>query len=140
MSATSSRAETADHLISHVRIWTVAKNYSMDPSMNSILSELANDMVHWVISESTFVKEFGRLVRHVYNSATELDSLRAIVTDFAACVAGDVSALEGWEALLEDVPRFMVDLIRRTSQHLTAKRFLFHPVVTGGPGLLFGTN
>ena len=102
--------------IGHAKIWTFATKYSINSLMDLACKKLAHELVQWTISVSTFVPEFGGLVRYVYNDCTTAESqLRQLVAQFAACVVEDVGGLEGWRLLLNEVPDFAVDLLSQVT-------------------------
>ncbi|KAL6409081.1 hypothetical protein AUP68_05450 [Ilyonectria robusta] len=101
-------------LIGHVRIWAFARRYAVGSLMDLTCANLVRELVYWVMSAQTFVPIFGELVRFVYGICTvEGDKLRLLVAQFAACVVGDISHLEGWHELLTEIPAFAVDLVHK---------------------------
>lgn len=100
--------------VGHVKIWALATRYSIDSLADLSCAKLAHDLAHWTISESAFITEFGGLVRYVYSDRTTAGcQLERLVAEFAACVVEDVCGLEGWSALLNEVPDFAADLIKQ---------------------------
>ena len=101
--------------VGHVKIWALATRYSIDSLADLSCAKLAYELAHWTISESAFITEFGGLVHCVYSDRTTAGcQLQRLVAEFAACVVEDVCGLEGWSALLNEVPDFAAAL-RRTS-------------------------
>ena len=101
-----------DSFVTHVKIWCFARNYSVSTLMDFAYGELATSLAEWVMFENTFLKEFGKLVRFVYNEAmVECSKLRELVAQFAACVMDDVWRLDGWLELLREVQDFVVDMV-----------------------------
>jgi hypothetical protein len=61
---------------------------------------------------SAFIPDFGGLLHYVYGNCTDRGCrLRRLLAEFAACVVEDVSGLERWLMLLEEVPAFAADLV-----------------------------
>ncbi|KAI1319110.1 hypothetical protein F5Y16DRAFT_391196 [Xylariaceae sp. FL0255] len=108
-----------EHLICHIQMWIIADKYAVDSLMGKASSELAIGLADWLISPSAFVPQFEKLVRYIYTNTVGQCQLREIVASFAACVIADVFALEGWKALLENTPGFMMDLIRHMTQRVS---------------------
>ncbi|KAI5465108.1 hypothetical protein BGZ63DRAFT_452205 [Mariannaea sp. PMI_226] len=95
------------------KIWAFARRYAIASLMDLSYENLVQDLVYWVMSAQTFMPIYGELIRFVYGSCkTEGDKLRLLMAHFAACVAEDVSHLEGWPELLNTVPAFAIDLVR----------------------------
>ncbi|KAF5126263.1 hypothetical protein E5D57_010959 [Metarhizium anisopliae] len=102
----------ANGFLGHARIWYFAYEHSITRLMDHACSQLASELVHWVISPSDFVADFGVLVRYVYIDCTaENPALQQLVARFAVCLVEDVLRLEGWAELLKQMPSFAVDLI-----------------------------
>ncbi|EXL41494.1 hypothetical protein FOCG_16298 [Fusarium oxysporum f. sp. radicis-lycopersici 26381] len=99
-------------LIGHVRLCNFAQEYAVSSLMDLACENLVWELVHWVMSERTFVPIFGGLIRFVYSSChIQGGKLRRILANFAACVLEDVCLLEGWHELITEVPSFAVDMV-----------------------------
>lgn len=99
-------------------MWAFANEYAVDSLMDKALSELALRLADWLISAFAFVPQFEKLIRYTYTITSGPCQLRDVVASFATCVSADVSALGGWEALLENTPDFTMDLVRQmTKRH-----------------------
>jgi hypothetical protein len=103
--------------VGHVEIFLLAERYSVTQLMDRALSQLGQELAQWTILPSTFVPDFARLIRYIYNSPVT-GCLRQIVAEFAACMVEDVSGLEGWQAMLQEVPEFTADLLRQLMNRL----------------------
>lgn len=102
---------TVSAFLGHCRVWYFAYTYDIPTLMEYACTQLARELAHCVIHDSVFVHDFKALVHYVHNECTARDSsLRLLIARFAVCVIKDVSALEGWEGLLTDVPAFRSDL------------------------------
>ena len=100
-----------ENIVDHAKIWALADKYAVHPLKDLSFSHLAHDLAQWTVPAPTFFSDFGSLVRFVYGIRTiGGHELRRLVVQFAAHIIKDVSALDGWQALLE-VPGFAVDLI-----------------------------
>ncbi|KAL8376499.1 hypothetical protein RB595_007542 [Gaeumannomyces hyphopodioides] len=105
--------------IGYIRIWAFADRFGIHPLMDRASLQLAHELARWTILPSAFVPDFGGLVRYVYgNQRTEGCQPRQLVAAFAACVVEDVSGLEGWPMLLEEIPAFAADLIVQMTQRI----------------------
>ena len=103
--------------IGHARIWVFARRFGIASLTDLAFTQLAHELTEWTIWPSAFVPRFGGLVRYVYGNCTTGESqLRQLVAHFAACVVEDVSGLEGWSALLKEVPHFAVDLVEQMTK------------------------
>ncbi|KAG5758538.1 hypothetical protein H9Q72_013327 [Fusarium xylarioides] len=100
-------------LIGHARIWAFARKYAITSLMDLAYENLLQNLVHWVMSTQTSVPIYGELIRFVYGSCMDGDKLRLLMAHFAACVVEDVSHLEGWPELLNDVPAFTIGLVHK---------------------------
>ncbi|RYO87918.1 hypothetical protein DL764_008797 [Monosporascus ibericus] len=126
-------------LLCHVRMWAFAEKYAIKQLADVASFRLAYELAHWTISATTFVPIFSKLVHHTYAICkTEAGGLRQLVASYAACVGEDIAVLEGWEALLQDVHGFTLDLV----QQMMARRSSGHGRVLEPPpsreGALFG--
>jgi len=100
--------------VGNVKIYGFAERFSIPSLMELACSHLVWELVHWTISPSAFILEFGALVRCVYDERTIRGcQLRQLVVQFAACVVEDVLGLAGWPQLLDEVPKFAADLINQ---------------------------
>ncbi|KAK3389613.1 hypothetical protein B0H63DRAFT_556738 [Podospora didyma] len=105
---------TSAMFVGNVKIWVFAERFSIPLLMDLAYSHFAKELAHWTISPSTFVPEFGALIRYVYDERTIRGyQLRELVIQFAACVVEDVLGLAGWLELLDEVPKFAADLIHQ---------------------------
>ncbi|KAH8889957.1 hypothetical protein GQ53DRAFT_842496 [Thozetella sp. PMI_491] len=105
--------------LGYARVWVFADRFAITSLMDLAFSKLAYRLAQWTISESAFVPEFGGLVRYVYGNSAAGSQLRRLVAEFAACVVEDVSSLEGWPVLLEDMPAFAADLVRQMMERFS---------------------
>jgi len=110
--------KSVERLIAHVQMWIIAAEYDVTKLMDKAARNLASKLAQWQISSSTFIPQFGKFIRYIYANTAGCCQLRQVVASFAACVDEDVCALEGWEALLADMPNFTMDLVR----HMTNRR------------------
>ncbi|RYO78286.1 hypothetical protein DL766_009513 [Monosporascus sp. MC13-8B] len=115
---------TEQALIGDARVWLFAENYGVNALMEVASSRLVHELAEWTISASAFVPKFGKLVRYVYADSTAGCQLRQLLATFAACVVEDVSCLEGWQALLDEVPEFMKDLLKQVTDRLSTARYV----------------
>jgi len=99
--------------IGHAGVAALADRYAIASLMDLACAHLVDELSQWTISASAFVPDFGGLVRYVYSRVARGCELRLLVAQFAACVIEDVSGLEGWPALLHEVPDFTVDLVNQ---------------------------
>lgn len=105
--------------VGHAKMWALAAGYSIDPLTDLAYAKLAYELSHWTISESAFIPEFGGLVRYVYSDRmTAGYQLQQLVAEFAACVVEDVCGLEGWSALLNEVPDFAAGLVKQMTNRI----------------------
>ncbi|KAM5353037.1 hypothetical protein ACJZ2D_017087 [Fusarium nematophilum] len=103
--------------IGHARICIFANRYEITSLVNLSCTLLARELAQWRISVAAFVPVFGGLVRYVYNHATSGPlKIQQLIAQFAACVVEDVSDLEGWSSLLNEVPRFAADLVNEMTK------------------------
>lgn len=101
-----------DTFIGHVKVWCFAKKYGIIALMESAHKQLAISLAEWVIFDSIFVQEFGKLARFVYSEEIgNCSKLQQLVAQFAACVFDDVWILDGWVELLREVQNFAVDTV-----------------------------
>ncbi|KAI1286538.1 hypothetical protein F5Y03DRAFT_402113 [Xylaria venustula] len=107
-------AGSVEHLIGHVQLWVIANKYAVTLLMDKATSELAGKLAKCAVVASAFMPQFRQLVCYLYTNTPGHCQLRHVVASFAVCVARDVSALEGWETSLEDVPDFARDLTSAT--------------------------
>lgn len=99
-------------LIGHARVWCFAREYALVSLAGLARENLIRQLVHWVMSEDTFIPIFGELVRLVYHDCTDGEnSLHHVLAQFASCVFEDVRLLEGWHGLIAEVPSFSIDLV-----------------------------
>ncbi|KAM5357288.1 hypothetical protein ACJZ2D_016425 [Fusarium nematophilum] len=105
--------------IGHARLWVFSNSFDITALMDLASSQLALELAQWGIWPSSFVSEFGDLVRYVYkNCPTGECRLTQIVAQYAACVAEDVCGLKGWSILLKEVPNFAADLVDQMTSRL----------------------
>ncbi|KAI1318029.1 hypothetical protein F5Y16DRAFT_392373 [Xylariaceae sp. FL0255] len=101
-------------LIGHAKVWVFAVRYAITSLSDHAYSRLVHELARWTIFASTFVSEFRRLVHFIYDNCRIGGSqLRLLVAQFATCVVDDVSGLEGWSGLLNEVPNFAEDLMNQ---------------------------
>jgi len=114
------QSKTSRHVfIGHARVWVFADKYGVSSLKDHAFSCLVIELAHWTISASAFIPEFGRIVRYVYDCHTIGGRLlRNLMAQFAACVVEDVSCLDGWRELLNEMPDFTVDLVNETTNRL----------------------
>ncbi|KAJ3578302.1 hypothetical protein NPX13_g2260 [Xylaria arbuscula] len=109
-------AESVEHLIGDVQMYIIADRYTITSLMDKAMSKLTSNLAKWSIVASAFIPQFRRLVDYVYTNTPGHGQPRQVVASFAVCVARDVSALEGWATLLEDVPDFAWDLLGQVTK------------------------
>lgn len=98
-------------LIGHAKIWQFAEKYAITALKDAACSRLTRELASWTINDSTFIADFGRLVRHSYHeSGAGGNNLQLLITQFASCVLEDVKDLEGWAEQMGEVPAFRNDL------------------------------
>ncbi|KAI3326629.1 hypothetical protein HD806DRAFT_412263 [Xylariaceae sp. AK1471] len=97
----------------HAGVGALAERCGIASLVDLACSYLVYELSQWTISTSVFVPEFGGLVRYVYGHTAQGCRLRLLVAQFAACVVEDVCGLEGWSALLHDMPDFVTDLVNQ---------------------------
>ncbi|KAK8076090.1 hypothetical protein PG994_003362 [Apiospora phragmitis] len=122
-----------EFFIEHAQVWLFAHKYAVNPLVDLAVAKFVHDLAEWKISNSSFVAEFGRLVRYLYANTDIASQLRLILSHFGACVVDDVAALDGWKALLEEVPSFSMDLLSLITDQRVMKRPL---TLTSTPSLL----
>jgi len=94
----------------------IADRYAVTSLMDKAVSKLASKLAKWSIVASAFIMQFRRLVDYVYTRTPGHGQPRQLVLSSAVCVARDVSVLEGWESLLQDVPDFARDLLGQVTK------------------------
>lgn len=117
MSQSKPKSETTPfELIGHARIWAFANKFAIASLMDLSSRQLVGQLTQWTIRPSTFIADFGGLVRYVYGIYPGQGyQLKEVVAHFAACVVEDVSGFEGWSMLLKEIPDFAADLITQMS-------------------------
>ncbi|KAK6841018.1 3-oxoacyl-reductase [Apiospora arundinis] len=113
-----------EYFVEHVKVWLFAHKYAINPLMDLASAKFAHDLAEWEITNYSFVTEFGGLVRCLYATTDTRSQLRQILSDFGACVLDDVAALDGWRALLKEVPAFTMDLLDSVVDQRVYKRRL----------------
>jgi len=104
--------------VGHARLWVFADRYAITALMDLACGHLVHELSHWTMYRESFVSEFGDLLRYVYDNTVAGCQLRLLVAQFAACVVEDVTAMEEWVAMLNDVPDFAGDLINQLMNRL----------------------
>lgn len=97
--------------VGHAKVWKFAEKYAIAALMDFSTTELTRELACWMIKDSAFVTDFGRLVRHSYHDCSAGgNTLQILIAQFAACVFEDAKDLDGWQELLKEVPTFHSDL------------------------------
>ncbi|KAJ9414886.1 hypothetical protein FOXG_21650 [Fusarium oxysporum f. sp. lycopersici 4287] len=105
--------------IGHARMFIFAHRYEITSLVKHACTNLAQELSHWEVSVSAFVPVFAGLVHYIYNHAgSETSELQRLIARFAACAVEDVSSLQGWSSLLNEVPAFAADLIDEVTVRL----------------------
>ena len=106
-----SQCSPVNVLLGHTKIWKFAEKYDITPLMNVASSRLAYELACWVINDSEFVTDFGKLIRYLYQGfPAGSNALQLLTAQFAACIVEDMKGLEGWVDLIKEVPAFSNDL------------------------------
>jgi len=100
----------------HARIWVFANRFDITALMDLASSRLVLELAQCDIWPSSFVSEFGDLVRYVYKNCPAGECrLTQIVAQYAACVAEDMSGLS---VLFTEVPAFAADVVDQMAERL----------------------
>ena len=100
----------------HARIWVFANRFDITALMDLASSRLVLELAQCDIWPSSFVSEFGDLVRYVYKNCPAGECrLTQIVAQYAACVAEDMSELS---VLSTEVPAFAADVVDQMARRL----------------------
>ncbi|KAH8821856.1 hypothetical protein F5884DRAFT_104446 [Xylogone sp. PMI_703] len=100
-------------LLYHAKVYVFADQYEIAPLRDLSIQFLKEKLDHLVIYP-TRCYHLADLIRYIYQNTSshpyELDSLRALVSDYAACVIEELSYNMKFQQVLEEVGAFSKDL------------------------------
>jgi len=108
---------SAPALLSHPRLYAFAEKYDIPPLKNHCLHKLHRTLSAFTLHEDN-VGDIVKLLQYSYEATPdheggELDGLRQLVTNYAACVVEQLSRDKLFQGLLEDGGQFARDIVQQ---------------------------
>ncbi|KAM3537532.1 hypothetical protein ARSEF1564_009548 [Beauveria bassiana] len=105
------RSRSLENVLGHAKMWYIAEKYAIKSLMDVASSSFTSELARWVINDSEFITDFGRVLSYLYRSRAGDNALQLLIAQFAACIVDDVRNLDSWAELMKDVPAFHYDLV-----------------------------
>ncbi|MCJ1449340.1 MAG: hypothetical protein MMC23_009860, partial [Stictis urceolatum] len=97
-------------LLCHAQIYAFADIYDIPPLRSLALHKLKQLLIDQHQRQQRPPGIFD-LIKFGYANTTGRNNLRSLISEYAACVIEDLSAIEGFRDLLEEAESFAADLV-----------------------------
>jgi hypothetical protein len=102
----------SDMCIPHVKVWIFANRYLVGSLLAYTETWLVRILANWVIVKNDIIDDLGLLIQFTYENTMAGSWLRTTLARFTACILSQISELDGWENVIDDIPQFAADLVR----------------------------